>query len=499
MVNTPSRRAARQQYVSPLPNRHAKYHRRMPLDTATTKPLIDGLWETTILTTLQEYVRIPNLSPAYDAGWASNGHMARAVALAVDWARARAVPGLVVEVVELPGRTPLVLLEMAGTAGGTVLLYGHLDKQPPFDGWEEGLGPFTPVVRDGKLYGRGAGDDGYALFAIVAAIEALVAARVPHPRLVAVVECCEESGSTDLPAYIEHLSARIGTPGLVVCLDSGCGDYERLWCTTSLRGLVAGDLRVEVLAEGIHSGNSGTVASSFRILRRLLDRLEDAETGRILPAGLHVDVPSDRLEGARRAAPDLMGDVAERLPLLPGMRPVSDDAEQLVLNRTWRPALSVTAQAGLPPLEMGGNVLRPFTAVKLSLRLPPTLPAAAATAIVKALLESDPPYGARVTFSPEKSSPGFNAPPLSSWLAESLESASMAWFGKAAAEMGEGGSIPFMSMLAVRFPAAQFVVTGVLGPHSNAHGPNEFLHLAMARGVTGVVASVLTDAAGRLG
>jgi acetylornithine deacetylase/succinyl-diaminopimelate desuccinylase-like protein len=459
-----------------------------------TRQLVDRAWKESILPALHNYIRIPNLSPMFDPEWESTGHMERALQLAAKWAQEKALAGAKVEILRLPGRTPVLLIEVAGSRPGNVMLYGHLDKQPPFDGWreEDGLGPWTPVELDGRLYGRGSADDGYAVFSIVAAVEAVQKLGSPHPRLVAVIECSEESGSPDLPAYMEAFADRIGIPSLVICLDSGCGDYERLWNTTSLRGLIAGDLTVRILREGVHSGDaSGIVPSSFRILRMLLDRLEDATSGQIRPTELGVEIPPLRREQAKVTSRILGDSIHESMPFLEGAGPVSRDLAELILNRTWRPALSITAQDGMPPCEQGGNVLRPFTTLKLSLRIAPTLDAKRGTEFLATLLTENPPYGARVEFKPEKSSQGWEAPPRPSWLEKAVDEASLAYFGKPAADLGEGGSIPFMALLGEKFPKANFLITGVLGPGSNAHGPNEFLDIATAKGVTSTVAHLL--------
>jgi len=290
------------------------------------------------------------------------------------------------------------------------------------------------------------------------------------------------------------LADRIGTPRLIICLDSGCGNYEQLWMTTSLRGSIVGNLTVEVLKEGVHSGDaSGIVPSSFRILRLLLDRLEDAKTGQIIPKWLHVDVPKDRMEELRESARVLAGETWNKFPWVDGMQPVSKDPVELLLNRTWRPALAITAQEGMPDLVQGGNVLRPKTSLKLSVRTPPTLDVNAATERLKKLLESDPPYGARVRFEGEKGGTGWAAPSIAPWLEKSVDTASKTFFGKESMTFGEGGSIPFMGMLGERYPEAQFLITGVLGPHSNAHGPNEFLHIPFAKNLTACVAQVIAD------
>jgi acetylornithine deacetylase/succinyl-diaminopimelate desuccinylase-like protein len=457
------------------------------------RAFVQDAWDTRIVPMLTEYVRIPAKSPGFDKEWQAHGYLDRAVELAAGWARERPVEGLQVEVVRLPGRTPVLLMEVPGDADDTVLLYGHLDKQPEMTGWSEGLGPWTPVRRGDRLYGRGAADNGYAAFAALTAIEALQAQGVPHARCVVLVETCEESGSADLPAYMDHLASRVGTPGLVVCLDASCGNYDQLWLATSLRGLVSGELSVEILAEGIHSGASGIVPSSFRVLRQLLSRLEDEGSGEIRPRDFHVEVRPDRIRQAQEVAAAIGGDLATRVPLVPGMRTAHADPVELILAHTWRPALSITGADGLPSIADAGNVLRPRTAVKVSLRIPPTLDAPAAVRRLRELFETDPPYGARVRFTPSTPSPGWDAPPIAAWLAGSLGRASTTHFGRPPMSAGVGGSIPVMSMLGERFPAAQFVITGVLGPGSNAHGPNEFLHVPTGVRVTACVAEVLAD------
>ena len=466
----------------------------MTLDSDRTRAFVQRAWDQDIVPSLTEYIRIPAKSPMFDAQWAEHGHIDRAVDLLVDWARRRKIEGLKTEVVRLEGRTPVILMETPGAGGDTVLLYGHCDKQPEMVGWAADGGPWTPVRRGDRLFGRGAGDDGYAAFAALTAIEALQAQGVPHARCVVLIEGSEESGSPDLPAYVERLSDRI-RPGLVVCLDSGCGDYDHLWATTSLRGVLSGTLTVEVLSEGVHSGSaSGIVPSSFRILRQVLGRLEDDRTGEILVRECHVEIPPDRLAEVRAVAPVLGEEIWRRFPFTQGMRPVTSDPVEALLNNTWRPALAVTGVEGMPALADAGNVLRPKTSLKLSLRLPPTADGALAARRVKDVLEAEPPYGARVTFSTsERPGNGWNAPVMAEWLRDSVKRASSAYFGKPPMFDGLGGSIPFMSMLGERFPEAQFLVTGVMGPGSNAHGPNEFIDLPTGVKVTACVAQVLAD------
>lgn len=462
------------------------------MDIERARNYIDRLWEDSIIPELIEYIRIPNKSPAFDPDWQAHGYMEQAVALIENWCHRQSIPGMLLEVLRLQDRTPLIYIEIPGQGPETVLLYGHLDKQPEMNGWRTDLGPWNPVLEGDKLYGRGGADDGYAAFAALSAIAALAEQGVPYARCVVLIEASEESGSPDLPAYMDVLAERIGDPALVICLDSGCGNYDQLWCTTSLRGLITGDLEVRVLTEGVHSGDAGgIVPSSFRLLRQLLNRLEDPETGEIFSPTLRAEIPLQRRQQAAKAAKVLSEQVYRRFPFEAGVIPQAEDVTELVLNRTWRAALEVTGAAGLPALADAGNVARPRTTLRLSLRLPPPCDARVAQRVIKNLLEQNPPCGARVAFNSEQAAHGWHAPELSPWLAQTMDMASLTWFGKEALYMGEGGSIPFMAMLGQRFPQAQFLVTGVLGPGSNAHGPNEFLHLPTARRLTGCVAQML--------
>ncbi len=471
------------------------------LDTARAAAFSERLWEAEILPALHDYIRIPNKSQAFDAQWREHGHMEKAVALVSAWCTAQDVAGLKVEVHRLEGRAPVIVMEVPATDGSSddpVLLYGHLDKQPEMLPWREGLSPWEPVREGDKLYGRGGADDGYSAFASLGALRILADQRVPHARCVVLIEAGEESGSPDLPAYIEALADRIGKPSLVVCLDSGCGNYEQLWSTTSLRGLLGGVLRVDVLTEGVHSGSAGgVVPSSFRLIRQILSRVEDERTGKVLVDALHVEIPAARRAQAHASAGTLRDDVLEAFPWMPGTRPAHADIGELLLDRTWRPSLSVTGAAGLPAIENAGNVLRPYTAVKLSVRIPPRVSPEAAARAFKEAVERDPPQGAKVTFSAEGAAAGWDAPPLAPWLEKASDEASRAFFGKPAMTMGEGGTIPFMAMLGAKFPEAQFLITGLLGPQSNAHGPNEFLHIPTGKKLTACVAAVLAAHATR--
>jgi acetylornithine deacetylase/succinyl-diaminopimelate desuccinylase-like protein len=466
----------------------------MPVADSTTK-WVEELFAKSIVPTLVDYIKIPNKSPMFDPEWRKTGHMDRAVELFAGWAKQQLPEGATMEIVRLGERTPVIFIDVpatGGRAGDTVLMYGHMDKQPEFSGWNEGLGPWTPVIRNGRLYGRGGADDGYAIFASLTAINALRRDKIPHARCVVLIEACEESGSYDLPAYIDHLAPRIGELSLVVCLDSGCANYDQLWSTTSLRGLVIGNLEVSLLTEGVHSGDgTGVIAQSERVVRQLLDRLEDSHTGQIKLAALATQIPKQRVLQAERTAQVVGDEVWNKFPLQKGVSAVAKDTIELILNRTWRPGLAITGADGWPAIGNAGNVLRPKTTLKLSIRIPPRVDANAAGKAVKEALAKDPPYGAKVSFTDIGANAGWDAPEMAPWLDQALDTASKRHFGKPAMYMGEGGTIPFMFMLGEKFPKAQFCITGVLGPGSNAHGPNEFLHIPTARKLTLCVADVL--------
>jgi acetylornithine deacetylase/succinyl-diaminopimelate desuccinylase-like protein len=445
--------------------------------------VIDAAWEKQILPTLSEYTRIKCLSPAFDPDWAERGAITEAAELLRSWTEAQG-GGLTTEIVQLPGRTPVLLVENGGS-GDPILIYGHMDKQPPLGDWRPGLSAFEPVRQGDLLSGRGTADDGYALFA---AVTGLLAAEGGRGRVVILIEASEESGSPDLSAYVEHLRARLGTPSLVICLDSGCLSYDRLWLTSSLRGNLVASVRVDVLTEGVHSGTGGgVVPSSFRILRRIMSRIEDEATGAIrLPELLGSGVPSD-LSDALRAAATVFGDSA--LPTVDGLRLSGHDAGDRLIARAWSAALEVTGMDGVPAVRDGGNVLRPFTTAKFSLRLPPDVDAqVAADALLSAITTDE---GAHLTIDLEGVANGWVAPPLDAHNAAALTRVSQAAFGEPPGFHGEGGTIPFLADLQRGFPATQFVATGVLGPHSNAHGPNEFLHIPMAKAVTHLVAELV--------
>ena len=463
----------------------------IPRKMTSVDKFIHDEWDKTIIPALCEYIKIPSQSPHYDPDWATNGLQEKAMDVIVDWLKEQPVKGMKYEVHTEPGRTPFLFLEIDGTTATehTVLLYGHMDKQPPLLPWSEGLDPYTPVIRDGKLYGRAGADDGYSLFAAVAAIVALQKHNIPHSRCVITIEACEESGSADLPFYINKLKGPIGKVDLIVCLDSGALNYDQLWLTASLRGVASGVLKVRMLKDGMHSGIAGgVVPDTFRIARHLLNRIEDPATGEFLVKDAFCEVPAStkRQMGALNDVEGFKTQWATHK----GASIHDGDNVALALRNFWEPCLTVVGD-NLPPVAIAGNVIRAQTELKLSIRCPPLTKSADVAKKVKEILEKDAPYGAEVTFEIESCGDGWAAPELKPWLEETLNKASTRAYGKPMGVTGLGGSIPFMGMLGELYPEAQFVVTGVLGPGSNAHGPDEFLHINFGKGINCVIADVL--------
>ena len=455
---------------------------------------IAEFWEEVILPNLCQYIRIPNKSPLFDPDWQQRGYMSKAMDHVVAWIKKQQVPGLQLKVHQIHGKTPTLTLALPGSIDETILVYGHLDKQPEFSGWFADLDPWEPVIKDERLYGRGGADDGYAVYSAISAIKALQEQALPLPRIVVLIECSEESGSPDLPFYMDSLQQFIGEPGLVIALDSTCGNYDQLWITTSLRGMITGNLKVEVLEQGAHSGAAGgIVPSSFRIMRQLISRIEDEISGEITPSFLNERIPEIRRQEAITAASVLIDSFTGMYTFVGESKPISANATELVLNNTWLSSLEITGMDGIPDLGNAGNVLRPHTTVKIALRLPPTTDAINAEVELEKLLTSNAPYGSRITFTSDGPNAGWHAPITVGHLERSMHNASQAFFGAKAISMGCGGSIPFMEFLADKLPKAQFLVTGVLGPLSNAHGPNEFLHIPTAKKLTACVAQIIYD------
>jgi acetylornithine deacetylase/succinyl-diaminopimelate desuccinylase-like protein len=456
-----------------------------------------------------EFIKIPNQSRLFDAEWATNGLQEKACQFAIDFANSQKLKGFSIQFIQEEGKTPALLGIVDPFAGSgevtedlkkTILMYGHIDKQPPLNGkWSEGLGPHTPVIKDGKLYGRGGNDDGYAWFSCVLMAKALQENNLPHNRLVFFFETDEESGSRDLMYYLNKFKAKIGVPSLIFCLDSGTTDYEHMCLTTTLRGLVCFKLRVDVLKQGLHSGSSsGVVPSSFRIMRNILEQFENSNNGN-LPAELYVDIPKDKYQQAQELIENKGGKIDFKFPMVEGMDSMGNTGFQDYINRIWKPQLSITGIDGLPSCSTAGNVLLPYTQVCCSLRIPPSKNSKEAKEQIENFFSKvKVPHNAKFSYNVYKSGTGFECPSYSKSVLEVINKAGNETFDKPVLYYGEGGSIPFLNDIKNVFPKAQFIVTGVLGPESNAHGPDEMLHLGFLENLVVTMGKILRDVPGKL-
>lgn len=453
---------------------------------------IEEAWRGDALEALADFVRLPALSPDFDAQWEQNGVLLRALEDAARWGKTH-FPDGIFEILSHPGVTPVLWVAIPGTRPGRpALFYGHFDKQPEAGTWSEGLAPFEPVLRDGRLYGRGTADDGYSFYAALTAARAMDEAGRTRPRIMGIFETREESGSGDLPHYLPEIAARTGRPSVLTVLDLGVQDKTRLWRTQSLRGVVTFTLRVDVLESGVHSGvTSGIVPSSFAVMRTLLDRLEDPATGQVKVRSMHVPEPVRHMPALRRLA-ELSGDALwRRFPWAGDTEPRSFDPLELLLKNGWQPTLSILGAEGLPPVREAGALLRASTTLKLSFRIPPGADAEAAAREAVELVTTNVPSKARVTVSNLHAESGFEAPAGADWLDAAWARASEELFGASAEELFDGATIGILPKFVDAFGPCPFLCTGVLGTEDNAHAPDESVSLTYLTKLTCAVAAML--------
>ncbi len=442
--------------------------------------LLKNLWHSETLCALKEFVSIQSLSPSFDPDWERHGELHKAIEIAKSFGE-KLLSNIQFEILESPGRSPLLFFEIPAfgdsASHGDVLFYGHLDKQPEGNGWSNNRCPFSATQEDTVLYGRGVADDGYSFYSAVSIAKALESGGLSHPRIWGVFETCEESGSFDFSHWMQLLAPRLSNVALILVLDAGCIDYSGLYVTTNFRGILRATLKVSVLNHGVHSGvASGIVPDSFMIARNLLDRLEDSSSGKILDKAFYTTIPATRLEQLREKAKRITS-FKHDFPWINAPITLSKTIEENLIAQTWLPQLTIIGAQGLPDINKAGNVLRASTSLKLSLRLPPMIDSQAAESALKRILLDDPPFGASVELSDVSSSEGWNAPEEAEWLSREINDASLDIFGKPAVYSGEGGTLSICNVFQSTCPKAQFLLTGVLGPNSNAHGPDEALRL----------------------
>jgi len=458
----------------------------------------DEIWEDSILPSLSEFIEIKALSPLFEPKWAEIGELDKTIDLFCNWLDDQGILGMKYETHRIDGKSPVLLVTVDGTGPGEVIFYSHLDKQPSKpELWSDGLHPLKAVRRDPWLYGRGTIDDGYGGYLCATSVRLLQEAGIPHPRCTFLIETCEESGSFDLPPYLDALTGELGNPDMIVVMDSGGPDYDHIWMTEALRGLVSGTLSVKVSHEGIHSGNSGgSIPSSFRIIRELLDRVEDSKTGEVLIPEMHVEIGEDVQDKAKALAEVVGGSIWEQFPTVDTLVPVASTTEEMIIAMNWEPTLCVIGVDGIPPVQVAGNVLRTNTDLKLSFRIPPGVDSEAVISIVKEILEDEPPFGAEVSFTPDSCADGFHAPPLQGKVRDAIHESSLSLTGLPPLATWTGGTIPFMAMMQRKYPEAMFLCTGASGPGNNAHGPDEKLHIPSSKRLTVVLSSTISAISG---
>ena len=452
------------------------------------------MWQGETLQALCDFVRIPARSVGFDPNWEQNGFLLQACEDAARWAKTL-FPNAVFEVLSEPGRSPALFFEIPASGCScpeSVFFYGHFDKQPEGEGWTQGRKAFTPSVEGRRLYGRGAADDGYNFYAAMTALAALDENGAPRPRAVGLYETAEECESVDFAYWLEKTAPRIGRVGFVSVLDGTCCDYDRLWTTVSFRGALSFTLNVRVLQYGVHSGTaSGIVPESFTIARALLERIEKAQTAEISAPELNVEIPEERLAQLRHCASILGEKITGEFPWAGSVHARNPAPFASLVMRGWKPQLAVTGAEGLPALENAGNVLRAGTRLKCSMRIAPTLDPEKALEYIRRELTRDPIFGCTVTLDPAGFGPGWNAPAEKPWFTRSFDAASRELFGKSATYCCDGASIPILSLMQRCFGDAQYLVTGVLGPGSNAHGPDEMLDLDYVSKLTSALARII--------
>jgi acetylornithine deacetylase/succinyl-diaminopimelate desuccinylase-like protein len=443
---------------------------------------------------LSAVIRIPNITSDYDPTFLTNGLVHTAISTARDWIISQGIPGATVRLFDAPGTYPVLLVDVpADRSDVTTAVYGHIDKMPHLDasGWSAGLSATDPVVRDGHLYGRGTADDCYSWYLAITSLKFLISAGLPRSRVLIFIESCEESGEDEFRDFLRDIAPTLPRLDRVFILDGSRGDLGTAWFCTSLRGIVTANLDVRHLARPCHSGMAtGIVPSTFRIARGLLDRVEDAATGEIHLPAARVAPPESAAETARAVAERLAGKLA--IDLIPGAQLIEGGIERRLIANWWEAGLSITGADGLPPIAKAGNVLRERTALRLSLRIPPTAERFECGRQLKETLETDPPYGAKVVCEILSCCPGWSTRELSNKTKETIAKATQAVFRQPPIYFGAGSSVPISGAFQEFWPDAEVTVTGVAGDESYCHGFDENINLEYAAKWTAMFAGILT-------
>ena len=462
-----------------------------------TNENIDAKWDDWYVKGLSDFIRVPNLSPNYDEEFLTNGRIEQAAECVDGYINQLQIEGITKHYFQPDGMSPMVVYTVEPTQGCTknIMIYGHLDKQPWMEGWDEGLGPCEPVIRGEYLYGRGGADDGYAPFSAMLAVKNLQQQGVMLPRIALVLETEEESGSENLLDLLEAAKEVIGTPDYCFCMDSGAFDYNQLWLTSSLRGVCIVSLEVEFAKGGYHSGEvGGIIPETFRVARALLNRVDNAETGMVCD-DLQVEIPQWARDEAVVMAGHSGAEMHTKYNYHEGCVPMNaDNLAEMYLNNTWRPNLSITGASGLPDVAIAGNVVRASTKLKLSMRLPPSAKPDEAEAKLTEILTTNVPHNAKVTVKGGHAGQGWCMKAMDPWLNAVVKKSGSDFFdGKDTGTYGMGGSIPFLAELGNMYPSTNIMALGLIGPKANAHAPNECINLTYAKKLTKALSHLIAE------
>lgn len=460
------------------------------------KNTIEQFWLEEAQPTLMDFIRLPSKSTAFDPQWKEHGYLLQACRLAANWIQ-KIIPDATCEIIEDEGKTPCLFVEIGSNdlerQEKTIAFYGHLDKQPENEGWKDGLGPWTPYFDGEYLFGRGACDDGYSVFAMITAVETLRRSKMKHPRIVAIFETQEESGSSDLEGYLHQLKAKIGSPECFIVLDNQCGDYNRLWLNTSLRGNISGTLSVSTMSYGVHSGSfSGIVPDPFTVAMTLLGRIQHPETGEILLDTLQAQIPALRLKQIQEVSLRMGDQIWKTAPLLENVQPKYGNNDAILIQSTWKPSLTIIGIDGIPSIQNAGNVIQGSVSLRLSFRIPPGIDIDNALQSINDCFTQNIPYGCSVTWNSLEYLPGWCAPSHSVKYEKLFHDAGEQVFEEKTLACGQGASIGFIPKFEKLFPKTEIILIGVLGPQSNAHSPNEALNVLYTQKLIETIAIVLS-------
>ena len=456
------------------------------MDTELLKKYVDKQFTLNILPNLMNFIRIPNLSPLFDPNWKTNGYLFKAANLIVSYAKSLNIKNAEINLLQDSGHTPMVFIEIPASRKNdnrTVIFYGHYDKQPYGTGWDKDKSPTNPVIVDGRLYGRGSADDGYASFSILTAIKTCQEFNCLMPRICCLFEGAEESTDADLKYYFDKLIPILGDNVVAfIPLDSGCPDYDRLWMANSLRGIVDIDVNIQTLDQESHYGPeaSGIIAENLFLMRKIYDGLVDSTNGEFKLEEFKIaedKIPAIVMEQMQKEI-EIVGDnFIKNIPLYEGVSPLKTDVKELMINNRWKPSCFILGIDNCPKTEDRGFGVSSGINVRMSIRIPPTVDKNKAIEALKKALSDNIYFGAQVKLGYLDYGEGVLLANMSNKVKNILNKASLEFFGNESVFTGVGGSIPFIGYFQSKYPNTDIICTGIVGSDSHEHGPNENLNI----------------------